>query len=42
MEMRLAYEADSTSRENLNKLYDQHVKKEEKYQTKVKGLINDH
>ena len=27
MEMRLAYEADTTSRENINKLYDQHIKK---------------
>ena len=27
MEMRLAYEADTTSRDNLNKIYDQHIKK---------------
>ena len=40
--MRLAYEADASSRENLNKIYDQHVKKQEKYNSKVKGLITDH
>ena len=42
MEMRLAYEADTTSRDNLNKIYDQHIKKQEKFQNKVKGLITDH
>ena len=42
MEMRLAYEADSTSRDNLNKIYDQHMKKEEKFNSKVSNIIEDH
>lgn len=40
--MRLAYEADVSSRENLTKIYDSHLVKEEKYNHKVKGLISDH
>ena len=40
--MRLAYEADSTSRDNLNKIYDQHMKKEEKFNSKVNNIIEDH
>jgi hypothetical protein len=42
IEMRLAYEADASSRENLNKIYNQHVKKEENFNNKVKGLLSDH
>ena len=39
MQMRLAYEADTTSKDNINKVYDQHLKKEEKYNSKVKNIM---
>lgn len=40
--MRLAYEADSSSRENLATLYHQHLKKEESFNKKVTTLLKDH
>jgi hypothetical protein len=40
--MRLAYEADSSSRENLNNLYNQHLKKEQNLNSKIKNILNDH
>lgn len=40
--MRLAYEAQESTRENLSKLVSQHQKKEEIFHGKVKDIMNDH
>jgi hypothetical protein len=40
--MRLAYEAQESTRENLSKMVNQHQQKEEIFNDKVKGIMNDH
>lgn len=40
--MRLAYEADTSSRENLAELYQKHLKKEESFNNKVKNILTQH
>ena len=42
IEMRLAYQAHESSRENLNNIYKQHVHKEENFTNKVKTILNEH
>lgn len=40
--MRLAYEADTSSREHLATMYNQHKKKEVQFKNTVENILNDH
>ena len=42
IEMRLAYEADTSSREHLANMYNQHKKKEVQFKNKVENILSDH